>query len=49
MMGIQISPPRLFYGFCLDDHVPGDHRLRRIDQFLDLERVRAELKPFYSY
>jgi transposase len=28
--------------------VPSDHLLRRIDQFLDLESVRAELRPFYS-
>jgi transposase len=40
--------PRLFYDFCLDDHVPGDHLLRRIDQFIDLTAVRSELRPFYS-
>jgi hypothetical protein len=27
---------------------PADHLLRRIDQFLDLESLRAELRPFYS-
>ena len=48
MIGTQVASPRLFYDFCLDDHVPSDHLLRRIDQFLDLESVRAELKPFYS-
>ena len=48
MMGIQTEPAQLFYEFCLDDHVPADHLLRRIDRFLDLERVRSELKPFYS-
>jgi transposase len=49
MIGTQVaSSPRLFYDFCLDDHVPSDHLLRRIDQFLDLESVRAELRPFYS-
>jgi hypothetical protein len=47
-MGIQTAPAQLFYDFCLDDHVPEDHLLRRIDQFLDLEKVRTELKPFYS-
>jgi len=36
------------YDFCLDDYVPGDHLLRRIDRFVDLESVRAELRPFYS-
>ncbi len=24
MMGTQAAPDRLFYDFCLDDHVPGD-------------------------
>jgi transposase len=48
MMGTQVAPAQLFYDFCLDDHVPADHLLRRIDVFLDLERVRVELKPFYS-
>jgi hypothetical protein len=48
MMGMQTAPAQLFYDFCLDDHVPEDHLLRRIDRFLDLEKVRAELKPFYS-
>ena len=48
MMGTQIAVPRLFYDFCLDDHVPGDHLLRRIDQFIDLTAVRSELRPFYS-
>jgi transposase len=48
MMGMQAEPARLFYDFCLDDHVPCDHILRRIDCFLDLVSARAALKPFYS-
>jgi transposase len=48
MIGTQVASARLFYDFCLDDHVPSDHLLRRIDQFLDLESVRTELRPFYS-
>src|SRR3954447_11616973 len=48
MMGRQTAPARLFYDFCLDDHVPGDHLLRCIDRFVDLDVVRSELKPFYS-
>jgi hypothetical protein len=48
MMGTQAAPAQLFYDFCLDEHVPADHLLRRIDRFLDLEAIRAELKPFYS-
>ena len=48
MMGMQVAPAQLFYDFCLDDHVPADHLLRRIDRFLDLESVQVALKPFYS-
>ena len=48
MMGMQVEPAQLFYEFRLDDHVPTDHLLRRIDQFLELEGVRSGLKPFYS-
>lgn len=48
MMGMQVEPAQLFYEFRLEDHVPTDHLLRRIDRFLDLESVRSELKPFYS-
>jgi transposase len=49
MMGTQAAPERLFYDFCLDDHVPRDHVLRQIDRFLDLSEVRQELKSFYSH
>ena len=38
----------LFYDFCLEDHVPKDHLLRRIDQFLDFESLRQHLAPSYS-
>jgi transposase len=48
MMGIQVEPAQLFYEFRLDDHVPSDHLLRRIDGFLDLDSMRSELRPFYS-
>jgi transposase len=46
-MGTQAAPERLFYDFCLEDHVPDDHLLRCIDRFLDLGDVRQTLKPFY--
>ena len=50
MMGRQDADQRrFFYDFCLDDHVPRDHLLRRIDAVLDLGAVRAQLKPFYSH
>ena len=29
MMGTQAAPERLFYDFCLEEHVPDDHLLRR--------------------
>src|SRR5271157_3182547 len=48
MMGVQETPARLFYDFCLDEHVPSDHLLRGIDRHLDLADLRQSLKPFYS-
>lgn len=42
MMGTQAEPERLFYDFCLDEHVPQDYVLRQIDRFLDLSEVRRE-------
>lgn len=48
MMGRQATPERLFYDFCLEDHVPADHLLRQIDGVLDLNELRDQLKPFYS-
>ena len=47
MMGLQAEPERLFYDFCLEDHVPGDHLVRQIDRFLDLSDIRTKLAPFY--
>jgi hypothetical protein len=49
MMGVQTAEARLFYDFCLDDHVPFDHLLRSIDGHLDLDGLRQTLKPFYSW
>jgi transposase len=49
MMGRHKAEQRqLFYDFRIEDVVPADHLLRRIDCFLDLEEVRSRLKPFYS-
>jgi len=39
----------LFYEFDLEDVVPDDHLLRRIDGVLDLSWLRCELAPFYSH
>ena len=48
MMGLQGTPARLFYDFCLEEHVPVDHMLRGIDRHLALDDLRQSLKPFYS-
>ena len=50
MMGQAVGgQDRLFYEFNLDDVVPSDHLLRRIDAVLDLNWLRAELAPYYSH
>ena len=50
MMGQRPSQQNaLFYDFCLEDHIPQDHFLRQIDQFLDFESIRSHLKPYYSH
>jgi transposase len=38
----------LFYVFNLDEAVPNDHLVRKIDAVLDLSWVHAELAPYYS-
>ena len=49
MMGQQGEDrAKLFYEFCLEDRVPVDHLLRKIDRFLDLRALRQELAPFYN-
>ncbi len=49
MMGArQVDQAALFYEFSLDRHVPGDHLLRSIDRFVELDGLRRELAPFYS-
>ena len=48
-MGDQVrSQERLFYEFDLEDMVPRDHLLRKIDAVLDLSWLRRELAPYYS-
>ena len=49
MMGEPVGrQDRLFYEFDLEDVVPPDHLLRKIDAVLDLSWLRGELKPHYS-
>ena len=48
MMGRQNNDQGpLFYEFRLDEAVPADHLVRRIDAVLDLSWVYAELAPHY--
>ena len=50
MMGFQTdSQERLFYSFNLEDHVPKNHLLRGINQYLDLGDLRQHLSEFYSH
>ncbi len=50
MMGEELGrQDRLFYEFCLEDVVPADHLLRKIDTVLDLGWLRGELAPYYSH
>jgi transposase len=50
MMGQQTGlQEQLFYEFRLDDWVPVDHLLRKIDAVLDLSDLRHALAPFYSH
>jgi transposase len=49
MMGPkQVAQASLFYRFSVEDHVPKDHLLRRIDRFVDLSDIRLFLAPYYS-
>ena len=49
MMGRQGQDQvKLFYEFCLEDRVPANHLLRKIDRFVDLSTLRLELTSFYS-
>ena len=50
MMGEAVGrQDRLFYEFDLEDMVPCDHLLRRIDAVLELSWLRSELAPHYSH
>ena len=50
MMGAALGrQDRLFYEFDLEDMVPSDHLLRRIDAVLDLGWLREEMTAHYSH
>ena len=48
MMGRLEQQEEFFYEFSLEDHVPQNHLLRRIDQFLDFDLLRSELETLDS-
>lgn len=48
MMGRQVEQAALFYTFCLEERVPSDHLLRRVDAILDLGWVREHMAGHYS-
>lgn len=50
MMGqLPAAQNALFYEFSLEQHIPNDHLLRLIDQFLDFDSIRQYLTPYYSH
>ena len=44
-----VEPAKLFYEFSLEELVPQNHLLRKIDRFLNFDDLRVNLKPFYSH
>jgi len=50
MMGrLETDQEQFFYSYRLDELVPADHLVRKLDAVLDLSWVRAELAPYYSH
>ncbi|NOQ89410.1 MAG: transposase [Gammaproteobacteria bacterium] len=50
MMGqLAADQNTLFYDFNLEQRIPDNHLLRRIDQFLDFDKIRSHLHSFYSH
>jgi transposase len=45
---LRSEQAQLFYQFELNDAVPEDHLVRKIDAALDLSWLRGELAPHYS-
>ena len=49
MMGRLEVQGDLSCRFRIEDHVPKDHLLRRIDWLLDFDAIRADLVDLYSH
>src|SRR5271169_1179276 len=48
MGGLKSGQRQLFYRFDLNEAVPEDHLVRKIDAALDLSWLRRQLEPHYS-
>ena len=48
MMGQQPRTEPLFYYFRLEDQIPDDHLLKRLDSCVDFRFVRERLRDAYS-
>jgi transposase len=49
MMGrLEPGQERLFYNFRLEDQIPPNHLMRKLDALLDFDAVRDQLETFYS-
>lgn len=49
MMGrLEPGQERLFYNFRLEDQIPANHLVRKLEALLDFEPIREALGPFYS-
>ena len=48
-MGRLEAQENLFYRFRIEDHVPQEHLLRKIDWLLDFEPDRVYRRRFSSY
>jgi hypothetical protein len=44
----MVKQEALFYGFSMERRAASSHLLRKIDRFVDLSDVRANLEPYYS-
>lgn len=40
MMGRQSAQDQLFYSFRFEDHIPGDHLLRKLDLVLNFDSFK---------
>jgi len=50
MMGrMETDQEQFFYSYRLDELVPADHLVRKLDTVLDLSWVRADLAPYYGH